>query len=115
MTTAIATTAWLPRGAARLASRKVFMAGTAILLLASLMLNGYYYVAVGTINDDLVEAGVVQAPAALSLEDRLGVTMVGDNVTFLAISAAEAAAAAQQLQQAMIQMQSAAAAAATAP
>lgn len=108
MTTSIATVKTFPRIALRLATARVAKFAIAIVLVASLMLNGYYWVAANTINNDLMEAGIVQAPASTGLIDRLEMSLVADNVRSVAISAGEAAAAAQQLQEALVQMQVAA-------
>jgi hypothetical protein len=108
MTTSIATATTLPRIAFRFASKRAAIIAIAIVLMASLTLNGYYWVAANTINNDLVEAGIVQAPASTGLVDKLEMSVVADNVRTIAISAGEAAAAAQQLQQALVQAQAAA-------
>jgi hypothetical protein len=112
MTTAIATATTFPRIAFRFAGSRMAKFAIVIALLASVALNGYYYVAASTINSDLIEAGIVQAPASTGIVDRLEMSVVADNVRSVAISAGEAAAAAQQLQQALVQAQAAAAAAA---
>jgi len=98
MTTAIATTTAFPRFAFRIGSTRMAKVVVAFDLVASLMLNGYFYFAASTINNDLVEAGIVQPPASTSLVDRPQITVLGGNVTTVAISAGQAAAAAQQLQ-----------------
>ena len=110
MTTAIATTTAFPRFAFGIASTRIAKVVIAFVLVASLLLNGYFYVAASTINNDLVEAGIVQAPASTSLVDRLQMTVLDDNVTAVAISAGQAAAAAQQLQAARTEAQAALAA-----
>ena len=110
MTTAIASTVAFPRLAFQLAGTRAAKFAIAFVLVASLMLNGYFWVAASTINNDLVEAGIVQAPASKSIVDRLEMSLVADNVIAVATSAGQAAAAAQQLQEALVQMQAAAAA-----
>lgn len=112
MTTSLTAATTFPRFAFRIANTKLAKVAIALVLVASLALNGYYYAAATTINNDLVEAGIVQAPASTGLVDRLEMSVVADNVRSVAISAGEAAAAAQQLQQALIQAQAAMAAAA---
>ena len=62
----------------------------AFVLVASLMPNSYFYFAPSTINNDIVEAGIVQAPASTSLVSRPQMTVLGNNVTTVAISAGQA-------------------------
>jgi hypothetical protein len=111
MTTSMATVTTFPKVALRFATPRMAKFAIAIVLVASLMLNGYYCVAANTINNDLVEAGIVQAPASTGFMDRFEMSVVADNVRSVAISAGEAAAAVQQLQEALVQMQAAAGAA----
>jgi len=112
MTTAIAATVAFPKFAIRIASTRIAKFAIAFVLAASLMLNGYFYVAASTINNDLVAAGIVQAPTSTSLVDRLEMSILGNNVASVAISAGQAAAAAQQLQAALVEAQAALAASA---
>jgi type II secretory pathway pseudopilin PulG len=87
MTTAIAATVAFPKFAIRIASTRIAKFATAFVLAALLMLNGYFYVAANTINNDLVAAGIVQAPTSTSLVDRLEMSVLGNNVASVAISA----------------------------
>ena len=107
MTTAIATASAFPRMAFQVASSRMFRIALALALVASLTLNLYYFAAASRINSDLVEAGIVQAPASTGFVDMFEMSIVAENVKSVAISAAQAAAAAQQLQQALIEAQAA--------
>ena len=110
MATAIASASAFPRLAFRVAGLRTTKIVVALALVASLTLNGYYWVAANTINNGLVDAGIVAAPASTGLVDVLEMSVVADNVRSVAISAGQAAAAVQQLQEALAQAQAAMAA-----
>ena len=108
MTTAVAIGSVQRQATQFLATRAAKIA-IAVIVAASLMLNGYYYAVTSTINSDLVDAGIIQTAPSGGAIGFLEMSVLQENVKSVAVSAGQAAAAVEQLQAALAQAQAAAA------
>lgn len=99
-----------PRMALNIVSSKTARIALAVLLVASLLLNGYYFAVAGRINGDLAEAGIVSGDVSGGALGLFEMSVLQENVRSVALTAAEAGQAVQQLQAALAAAQAAAAA-----
>lgn len=100
MTTTVAI-GTVQRQATQLMTTRMAKIAIAVIVAASLMLNGYYYAVTSTINGDLVDAGIIQSAPSGGAIGFLEMSKLQENVTTVAVSAGQAAAAVEQLQAAL--------------